>query len=86
MLGKIKTVTQIISISLLLLDSYILNAQDVFMVEKFKNVVNGLVQAPTVSGVISFLSATMVVVVLFTTLYSCYDYIVKNIDVLKSDK
>ena len=34
MLGKIKTVTQIIAISLLFLDSYTLNAQDVFMVEK----------------------------------------------------
>ena len=56
------------------------------MVEKFQTVVTGLVQGPTVAGVISLLSAIMVVVVLFTTLYSCYDYIVKNIDVLKSEK
>ena len=45
MLGKIKTVTQIISIGLLLLDTYTLNPQDIFMVEKFKTVVTGLIQA-----------------------------------------
>ena len=57
MLGKIKTVTQIISIALLLLDTYTLNPQDIFMVEKFQAVVTGLIQTPTVAGVISLLSA-----------------------------
>lgn len=86
MLGKIKTVTQIIAISLLLIDSYTLNTQDVFMIEKIKTVVTGLMQTPTLSGIVSLLSSIMVIVVLFTTLYSCYDYIAKNVDVLKSDK
>lgn len=84
MLGKIKTVTQIIGISLLLIDTYSLNSQDVFMIEKIKTVVSNLIQAPTLSGIISILSTIMVGVMLFTTLYSCYDYIVKNIDVLKN--
>jgi len=84
MLGKIKTVTQIIGISLLLIDTYSLNSQDVFMVEKIKTVVSNLIEIPTLSGIISILSTIMVVVMLFTTLYSCYDYIVKNIDVLKN--
>ena len=82
MLGKIKTVTQIIAISLLFLDSYTLNAQDVFMVEKIKTVVTGLLQAPSLGGIISILSTIMVIVATFATLYSCYDYIVKNVDVL----
>ena len=86
MLGKIKTVTQIIAISLLLIDTYTLGAQDVFMVEKIKTVVTGLLQAPSIMGVVSILSTIMVIVATFTTLYSCYDYIVKNVDVLKSDK
>jgi len=86
MLGKIKTVTQIIAISLLLIDTYTLNAQDVFMVEKIKTVVAGLIQAPSLMGIVSILSTLMVIVATFATLYSCYDYIVKNIDVLKSDK
>lgn len=82
MLGKIKTVTQIIGISLLLIDRQPLNSQDMFMIEKIKTVVSDLIQAPTLAGVISILSTIMVIVMLFTTLYSCYDYIVKNIDVL----
>ena len=86
MLGKIKTVTQIIAISLLLIDTYTLNLQDVFMVEKIRAVVTGLLQAPSLMGIISILSTIMVIVATFATLYSCYDYIVKNADVLKSDK
>ncbi|MBE5813368.1 MAG: CDP-diacylglycerol--glycerol-3-phosphate 3-phosphatidyltransferase [Clostridiales bacterium] len=86
MLGKIKTVTQIIAISLLLIDTYTLSGQDVFMVEKIKTVITGLIQTPSLMGVISILSTLMVIVATFTTLYSCYDYIVKNVDVLKSNK
>ena len=86
MLGKIKTVTQIIAISVLFLDTYTLNPQDVFMIEKIKTVVTGLIQAPSIMGVISILSTIMVIVATFATLYSCYDYIVKNVDVLKNNK
>ena len=56
------------------------------MIEKIKAVATGLMQAPSLAGIISILSTIMVVVVLFTTLYSCYDYIVKNIDVLKNNE
>lgn len=86
MLGKIKTVTQIIAISLLLIDNYTLNTKDVFMIEKIKTVVTGLIKAPTLGGIVSILSTLMVIVATFATLYSCYDYIVKNLDVLKNNK
>ena len=43
-------------------------------------------QTPTLMGVVSILSTIMVIVATLATLYSCYDYIVKNIDVLKSEK
>ena len=52
-------------------------------VKKIKTVATGLIQAPNLMGIISILSTIMVVVATVATLYSCYDYIVKNIDVLK---
>ena len=66
MWGKVKTVTQIIAICLLFLDTY--------------QIANTVLQA-----IISYSSAIMLIVAVITTLYSCYDYIKKNIDVLKLD-
>ena len=66
MWGKVKTVTQIIAICLLFLDTY--------------EIANVMLQT-----VVSYSATIMLIVAVITTLYSCYDYIVKNIDVLKLD-
>jgi len=64
MWGKVKTVTQIIAICLLFLDTY--------------KIANTLLQA-----IVSYSATIMLIVAVITTLYSCYDYIMKNIDILK---
>ena len=84
MWGKVKTVTQIIAISLLLIDKYRLPAEesDIFMLGKLETLFANFIQAP-LEGVIGILSTIMVIVAVITTIYSGYDYIVKNKDVLK---
>lgn len=84
MWGKVKTVTQIIAISLLLIDKTPVAAHDIFMIEKIKTSFMGMMQTPSLTMALSLLSAIAIIVAVFTTLYSCYDYIVKNIDVLKT--
>ncbi len=82
--GKMKTVTQIIAISLLLIDNYRLPADesDIFMVQKFQNLIANFNVAP-VEGVVGILAIIMVAVATVATIFSGYDYIVKNKDVLK---
>ena len=84
MWGKVKTVTQIIAISLLLIDKYRLPAEesDIFMLGKLETLFANFIQAP-LEGVIGILSTIMVIVAVITTIYSGYDYIVKNKGVLK---
>lgn len=84
MWGKVKTVTQIIAISLLLIDKYRLPAEesDIFMLGKLETLFANFIQAP-LEGFIGILSTIMVIVAVITTIYSGYDYIVKNKDVLK---
>lgn len=88
MWGKVKTVTQIIAICLLLLDRYQapINASDIFMLGKLEYNFGQFLQHPDLQAAVSILSVVMLIVAVFTTLYSCYDYIVKNKDVLKLDK
>ena len=87
MWGKVKTVTQIIAICLLLLDTYSVsvNQSDIFMLGKLESMFNAFMANPSLQAVISILSTIMLIVAVFTTLYSCYDYIVKNKDILKLD-
>lgn len=82
--GKMKTVTQIIAISLLLIDNYRLPADesDIFMVHKFQNLIANFTVAP-IEGVVGILAVIMVAVATVATIFSGYDYIVKNKDVLK---
>ena len=79
MWGKVKTVTQIIAISLLLIDKYRLPAEesDIFMLGKLETLFANFIQAP-LEGVIGILSTIMVIVAVITTIYSGYDYIIKN--------
>lgn len=82
--GKMKTVTQIIAISLLLIDNYRLPADesDIFMIQKFQNLIANFTVAP-IDGVVGILAVIMVAVATVATIFSGYDYIVKNKDVLK---
>lgn len=84
MWGKAKTVTQIIAISLLLLDNYRLPADesDVFMIGKLQELF-GLGTAQTLGSVVGILATIMMLVALAITVYSGYDYLAKNKDVLK---
>ena len=86
--GKIKTVTQIIAICLLLIDNYEapINQTDIFMAGKLEKMFNTFVTTPSIQASVSILSTIMLILAVVATLYSCYDYIVKNIDVLKLDK
>ena len=85
--GKIKTVTQIIAICLLLLDNYEapINQSDIFMLGKLDTMFANFMANPSLQSSISILSTVMLIVAVIATLYSCYDYIVKNIDILKLD-
>lgn len=84
MWGKAKTVTQIIAISLLLLNTYRLPADesDVFMFGKLQNLF-ALGSAQTVDSVIGILGTIAMIVAVLITIYSGYDYLAKNKDVLK---
>ena len=52
------------------------------MLGKLETLFANFIQAP-LEGVIGILSTIMVIVAVITTIYSGYDYIVKNKDVLK---
>ena len=84
MSGKIKTVTQIIAIVLLLIDSSVLNANDMFMIEKTMEMIRMFSIQP-LNAIIGILANIMVYVATFFTIYSCVVYIKQNIDVLKLD-
>ena len=83
--GKIKTITQIIAISLLLLDwtaPLAHDESDVFMFNKLQNLVMTFGDAP-VANTIGILATVMIVVAIIITIFSGVDYLVKNKDVLK---
>jgi len=82
--GKIKTVTQVIAISLLLIDTYqvSINKSDMFMIDKLYYSVMTFSDYPLVS-LISILSTVMIIVSVIITILSGVDYLVKNKDVLK---
>ncbi|MBP3283952.1 MAG: CDP-diacylglycerol--glycerol-3-phosphate 3-phosphatidyltransferase [Clostridia bacterium] len=84
MWGKAKTMTQIIAISLLMLDPYRLPADesDVLMIGKLRELF-GLGMAQTLQSVVGILATVMILVALVITIYSGYDYLAKNKDVLK---
>jgi len=82
--GKLKTITQMIAISLLLLDNYRLPADesDVFMFGKLGELFNSIALNPLESAV-GILATVMMLVALVITIYSGCDYLAKNKDVLK---
>lgn len=83
--GKIKTITQIVAISLLLLDTTAPLASDkadVFMVFKLQNLISTFNESP-VTNVIGILAVIMIIVAIIITIFSGVDYLVKNKDVLK---
>jgi len=83
--GKIKTITQIIAISLLLLDNtgnLPVDESDVFMFGKLKNLVMTFSQSP-IQNIIGILAVVMIIVAIIITIFSGVDYLVKNKDVLK---
>ena len=83
--GKIKTITQIIAISLLLLDwtsPLASDSSDVFMIGKLKNLITTFSDAPLANS-IGILAVVMIIVSIIITIFSGVDYLVKNKDVLK---
>lgn len=84
MSGKIKTVTQIIATVLLLIDPFVLDISDMFMLNKTIELIRAFSIQP-VGAIIGILANVMVYVATFFTIYSCVVYIKQNIDVLKLD-
>lgn len=82
MWGKAKTVTQIIAISLLLIDNYKLSATDIFMTEKLKTLFLNFLESP-INNTVGIFATIMIIVATLITIYSGYDYIAKNKDILK---
>jgi len=83
--GKIKTITQIIAVSLLLLDStpnLPADESDVFMIGKLQNLFSTFSQTP-VENTIGILATIMIMIAIAITIFSGVDYLVKNKDVLK---
>ena len=83
--GKLKTITQMIAIPLLLLDTTAPLASDkadVFMVNKLKDLFVTLPENP-LANIIGILAVVMVIVSVIITVLSGVDYLVKNKDVLK---
>lgn len=83
--GKLKTITQIVAISLLLLDStpYLVDDKhDVFMINKLKDLFSTLTVSP-VMNTIGILSTIAIILAVVITVFSGIDYLVKNKDVLK---
>lgn len=83
--GKIKTITQIIAISLLLLDttpSLPADESDIFMVGKLFNLFETFSVSP-VQNTIGILATIMIILSIIITVFSGMDYLIKNKDVLK---
>ncbi len=83
--GKIKTITQIIAISLLLLDSTAslpADESDIFMIEKLQKLCMTFSQSP-LENIVGILATIMIMVAIVITLLSGFDYLVKNKDILK---
>ena len=83
--GKLKTITQIIAVSLLLLDrtpSLASDSSDVFMIGKLKNLFTTFGQSP-LDNTIGILATIMIMIAVIITVFSGLDYVFKNKDVLK---
>jgi len=81
--GKIKTITQIIAISLLLIDSTPnFGENDVFLAKKITNLVETFSVSP-LQNTVGILAVVMIIVAVIITIFSGVDYLVKNKDVLK---
>lgn len=86
--GKVKTITQIIAISLLLLDStpaLPADESDVFMIGKLQNLFTTFSATP-IQNTIGILATVMIIVAIIFTIFSGADYLVKNKDVLKLEE
>lgn len=86
--GKVKTITQIIAISLLLLDptpALPADESDVFMIGKLQNLFTTFSVTP-VQNTIGILATVMIIVAIIFTIFSGADYLVKNKDVLKLEE
>lgn len=86
--GKVKTITQIIAISLLLLDSTSAlpaDESDVFMIGKLQNLFTTFSVTP-IQNTIGILATVMIIVAIIFTIFSGADYLVKNKDVLKLEE
>lgn len=86
--GKVKTITQIIAISLLLLDStpaLPADESDVFMIGKLQNLFTTFSVTP-IQNTIGILATVMIIVAIVFTIFSGADYLVKNKDVLKLEE
>ena len=83
--GKLKTITQMIAIPLLLLDTtapLVSDKADVFMFNKLHTLITTLPENP-IGNVIGILAVVMIIVSVIITVLSGVDYLVKNKDVLK---
>ena len=83
--GKIKTITQMIAIPLLLLDNTAPLASDkadVFMINKLQSLFNTFGNNP-LENTIGILATFMIMISVIITVFSGLDYLVKNKDVLK---
>ena len=83
--GKLKTITQMIAIPLLLLDTTAPLASDkadVFMVNKLHTLFTTFGESPLANS-IGILATIMVIISVIITVLSGADYLVKNKDVLK---
>lgn len=83
--GKLKTITQMIAIPLVLLDvtpALASDKSDVFMVSKLKDLFLNFGSSPFINT-IGILATVMIIVSVIITVFSGVDYLVKNRDVLK---
>ncbi len=83
--GKLKTITQIIAVSLLLLDVTAplpADESDVFMFGKMGNLISTYSNAP-IQNTIGILATVMIILAIIITIFSGVDYLVKNKDILK---
>ena len=81
--GKIKTITQIIAVCLLLLDTTkTYGESDVFMIQKLQNLFMTFFESP-LENTVGILATVMIIIAIIITIFSGLDYVVKNKDVLK---
>ena len=83
--GKLKTITQMIAIPLVLLDTtapLTSDKADVFMINKLQNLFFTFGENPVINTV-GILATIMIMVSVVITVFSGVDYLVKNKDVLK---